>query len=388
MRVITAAVFALELLGAGPFADAPQLQAAQQVDTVAYTAESVRLSVTGAVLGGTLYLPASPGPHPAAVLLPGARDSRFLPGIADALARRGIAVLDLDKRGVGASTGRWDRQPFQGRARDAAAALALLRGHEAIDPARLGLVGHSQGGWIAQMVASQDAGVAFVVLLAAPAQTVRDQILTYERIQHERRGASAAEVERALASLRRQLSLAGGIRPVCRALRLHYICQIIDFDPAPWIARLRTPVLALYGELDPMVPPDLNIPLLREGLSRAGNPDVTIHVFARANHDFFEARTGLWDEYHELSREYVDGFVDMITDWVGARTSVAPRTPAAPCAPPAAHTAAGTSRSALSVLDPDEDAAPVEDPHDAQPQQHEADGVGERRVDRAGPGQV
>lgn len=321
MGIIAQGMLALALQVAAPLAGVQHLGAAQSADTTpGYTAESVRLPVAGAVLGGVLYLPESPGPHPAAVLLPGARDSRFLPGVAEALVRRGIAVLDLDKRGVGSSSGRWDRQSFEGRAQDVVAALASLRLHQSVDTGRIGLIGHSQGGWIAQMVAAEHKGVAFVVLLAAPGQTVREQILTYERIQHERRGVAQADVDRALSSLRRQLTLARAIRPVCRTLRLHYICHIIAFDPAPYIAGLTAPVLALYGELDPMVPPELNIPLVRHGLDRAGNADATLHVFPRANHDFLEARTGLWDEYHELSREYVAGFLEMIVDWVEART--------------------------------------------------------------------
>ncbi|CAN5722806.1 hypothetical protein BH23GEM9_BH23GEM9_12880 [soil metagenome] len=78
-------------------------------------------------------------------------------------------------------------------------------------------------------------------------------------------------------------------------------------------------MLALFGELDPMVPPEPNVTLLCTGFARGGNADVTLHIFPKANHDFLEARSGLWDEYHELGREYVPGFLDIITDWLGAR---------------------------------------------------------------------
>lgn len=297
--------------------------AGQAAGDTHFSSDSVRISVPGAILAGRLHLPLSSGPHPAVVLLPGARESRFLPGVADHLARQGIAVLDLDKRGVGASTGRWDRQSFQGRAADAVAAMDFLRTHPDVDPDLVGLVGHSQGGWIAQMVAAQEPGVAFVVLLAGPAQTVRDQILTYERLLHERRGRSPGEVESAVAGLRRHLNLAAGIRPVCSALRMHYICRIIDFDPASYIARLTVPVLAVFGEVDPMVPPELNIPLLCAGLTRAGNDDVTVHVFPGANHDFYTARTGLPEEHPELEHIHVPGFLELISDWIADRTHAA-----------------------------------------------------------------
>lgn len=304
-----------------------------------FTTDSVRFPVHGAVLGGVIHIPAGKPPHAAVVLLPRAQDSRFLPWIAEDLATRGLAVLDLDKRGVGSSTGRWDRQSFDGRAADAIAAVRYLQAHPAVDPARIGLVGHSQGGWIAQMVAADEPSVAFVVLLAGPGQTVRDQILTYERLLHERRGQSPGEVERAVASLGRQLRLAAAIRPVCSALRLHYICRITHFDPAGYLERITVPVLAVFAEVDPMVPPELNIPLLCAGLRRARNPDVTVRVFPEANHDLLPARTGLPEEYRHLQRKHVPGFRDLIGEWITERTEDGSSAPSqgSDCIQPDAH---------------------------------------------------
>jgi uncharacterized protein len=282
----------------------------------ATTVDSVRVRVPGAVLTGAMHLPTVPGPHAAVVLLPGARESRFLPGIAQALSENGVAVLDLNKRGVGGSSGRWDHQSFHDRAQDGAAAIEFLKAHASVDSTRIGVVGHSQGGWIAQMLAADHPAVSFAVLLAAPGQTVRDQILTYERLLHERRGRPQAEVERKVASLRRQLRIAAALGPVCRGLRLHYICRIVDFDPAPFLRRVSVPVLALFGEVDPMVPPEPNVQLLTDALARAGNRDVTVRVFAHANHDFLRARTGLPEEYAALERTYIPGFLETVVQWV------------------------------------------------------------------------
>lgn len=290
-----------------------------------FTVERVQVAARGATLVGDLYRPLSGGPHAAALFAPGARDSdgSAFTDLFEHLVERGVAVLALNKRGVGGSTGRWDRQTFQGRVEDVLAGVRYLQTRADVDPARVGLLGHSQGGWIAQLAAAQSAEIAFTVLLAGPGQTVRDQILTDERIHLERRGTPPGQVERQIASLRRQLSLAAAGAPVCRALRAHYICHIIRFDPTPALEQLRVPVLALFAELDPMVPPEPNVELLQRALERAGNPDLTIHVFPQANHVFWQARTGLRDEYHQLEPAFVPGFVETVGDWVVERFGVA-----------------------------------------------------------------
>jgi uncharacterized protein len=273
-------------------------------------------------LAAALLLPEAAGPSPAVVFISGSRDALYSP--TDSLPRRlvadGIAVLMLGKRGVGESTGDWRRESFDDRATDVLAAVEFLRRDSRIDATRVGLVAHSQGGWVAQAAAARDESIAFVVLLAGPGQSVRDQILTDERLHMLRRGADERTVDRRIARLRWQLGTLAATAPACRLLRAHYLCHIINFDPAGALARVRAPVLAVYGELDPMVPPDPNAELVRAGLERAGNGDVTILTFPAANHLFWEARTGLRDEYMQLEPRYVAGFVDTIAEWIAVRT--------------------------------------------------------------------
>lgn len=289
-----------------------------------YRVDSVYIGVPGAVLAGRMFIPDGAGPFPGLVMLPGARQSGNLPGVAEHLASHRIAVLDLNKRGVGGSSGSW-KMTFERRTADAVAGLAVLRSTPGVDSVAVGMLGHSQGGWIAQMAASASPDVRFIVMAAGPAQTVFDQVLTYERIQRERRGQPSEDVDRAERALRRQLRLLGRVAGPCRALKLHYVCFMLDHDPAPYLAAIDVPVLALFAELDPMTPPRPNIDLLVEGLD-PGHDDLTIHVFPRANHDFWAATTGLWDEYHLLDQEYVPGFLDAIVEWVHARAEEARRT--------------------------------------------------------------
>jgi uncharacterized protein len=284
--------------------------------------EAVRVQSGRVVLAATLVLPAGDQPHPAVVLVSGAQDGVYAPShpMVQRLARDGIAVLVLGKRGVGESTGSWRRESFEQRAEDVERALELVRGRPEVDARRVGLIGHSQGGWIVQLVAAANPDIPFVVMLAGPGQTVFDQILTDERIHLERRGAAPEVVEQKNRRLRKQLRALSATAPVCRALRAHYLCHIIRFDPTPAIEQMRMPVLALYGELDPEVPPVPNVALVSAALERAGNPDVTIHTFLQTNHLFWIARTGLRDEYMHLNQEFAPGFLDMVSGWITERT--------------------------------------------------------------------
>jgi uncharacterized protein len=287
--------------------------------------DKIRVHSGKVVLAATLVLPAGGGPHPSAVLVSGARDGVFRPShpLVQRLANDGLAVLVLGKRGVGESTGDWRRESFEQRADDVQRAVEWLRSRSEIDPHRVGLIGHSQGGWIVQLVAARDPEIGFAVMLAGPGQTVFDQILTDERIHLERRGHPPEVVEQRVARLRRQLRALSAVAPVCRTVRAHYLCHVIRFDPVPALERVRIPVLALYAELDPEVPPEPNLELVSRAWARAGNTDVTVRVFPRANHQFWIARTGLRDEYRELQEEFVPGFFDTISGWIRERTKAA-----------------------------------------------------------------
>ncbi len=283
--------------------------------------EVVKVTTPGAVLTGRLFLPEGAGPRPAALLLAGARDSRNLPGLAEHLAGLGLVVLDLDKRGVGGSSGNWKGESLTQRSEDAHSAFRFLEGHPEVDSRRIGVVGHSQGAYVAPLLAGKAPSVAFVVLLAGPGEPVRDQVLTHRRIILEREGLSPEAVEGELRGLRRELGMASRFRPVCRALRLSYVCGMIHHDPAPWLEGLQAPVLALFTAFDEMAPPEPNADLVREALARGGNPDATIHVFPEGCHEFMS-----WDgPGTSMGPGYLPGFLELLGDWVGARVELPER---------------------------------------------------------------
>lgn len=347
--------------------------AAEPTEPVPYEVEDVTFENGDVTLAGTLTLPDRQGPHPAVVLISGSgpqnRDEEIasIPDyepfqvIADHLTRHGIAVLRYDDRGVGESTGNHWTATSADFAADAEAGLAFLRRRAEIDPEQVGLLGHSEGGIIAPMIAARNPNVAFIISLAGTAVPGYDVLL----VQNERilraSGATEQEVEAGIAEARRSmdLNLAGDWealedlayetgRRELEALSEeerqalgdadtyleNQIRQAMPFwrtwmhfflthDPAADWAEVEVPVLALFGELDTQVDVGQNKPALEAALDEAGNDDATVVVFPDANHLFLAADTGGPDEYAELDKAFVPGFLDTISDWLLARVDAA-----------------------------------------------------------------
>jgi len=294
--------------------------------------QDIRIGEGDSLLAGTLVLPARPGRVPALVLVSGSgpndRDGRIrgfraYRVIAEHLARSGTAVLLLDRRGVGGSAGNWKHERIEDRTDDTLAAVRWLRRRAEVDPAQVGVMGHSQGGWVAELAAARSRDVAFVVLMAGPGETVRDQILTDERNELLRTGHSPEEAEARARQVDRWLAVADAIAPACRGVGGHPLCYTVEYDPAPALARIHVPVLALFGQLDTMVPPEPNRTLIEAGLRRAGNTQLSVRVFEGANHQFWAAKTGARAEYAQLHPAYVPGFLDTVSEWVASVTAPA-----------------------------------------------------------------
>lgn len=210
------------------------------------------------------------------------------------LVGQGYAVLRLGKKGVGASSGNWRNEDFADRARNVRAALDWAASRTDLDADRVVLYGHSQGGYVIPMVAG-DPRVAALILAAGPARVVRDQIADEAYQSALRSGTGEAKARaRAMRSQRwLDIALAG-----CGAVAYHYLCHVYRHDPSPALAALRKPVLALFGEHDPMVPPATNLERMRELLR--SDPDARVVVLPRSNHMFWTSTTGLPDEYPRL----------------------------------------------------------------------------------------
>lgn len=320
-----------------------------------YEASEVVFANDGITLAGTLIVPDGPGPFPAAVLVSGSgsqdRDESLLGHkpflvLADALARKGIATLRYDDRGVGGSTG----DPFGATtadlATDAKAAVDFLRDQPNIEA--IGIIGHSEGGLIAPIVAVDNADVAFVVLLAGPglpgatvlltqtealmsAEGVPDSVVAWRMGWNDDIIAIAAsdlESVDAAAAIRARLTEAAvdapasmealvtdaGIEEIVGAFTDPWMRFFLAYDPAPALGQLSVPVLAMIGSLDLQVSAAENIPALEEALS--GNVDATIKTLPGLNHLFQNASTGAVSEYAVIDETFDPNTMQTTADWI------------------------------------------------------------------------
>jgi len=336
-------------------------------DTLAVAFDNPR--APGVRLAGTLTLPPGRGPFPAALLITGSgpedRDETVFGHhpfrvLADHLTRRGIAVLRVDDRGVGGSTGSSERATSEDFASDALAGFTFLRAQPRINRRRVGLIGHSEGGLIAPLVASRTRDVAFVVMLAGPG--VRGDSLLLLQSAAARRTMGIAEAslagERELNRRVYDRLLAGDSAGVATALRALVEAQLsalpeaartaagdpatlagtalrqvwnpwmrffAAYDPAPALRRVRCPVLALNGERDVQVTSRENLTGIEAALRAGGNRDVTVRELPGLNHLFQACTSCSVAEYARLEETFAPAALDQVSDWIRARTGLARR---------------------------------------------------------------
>lgn len=291
-----------------------------------YTAEPVTVTTpAGHTLAGTLTRPGGTTPAPAVVMITGSgaqdRDQALLilPGyrpfreIADTLSRSGIAVLRLDDRGFGESTGDIAAATSADLADDIRAALDWLRARDDIDPARLALVGHSEGGMIAPMIAATDTTLAGIVVIAGPSRPGREIIAFQQRYAIDR---SAALDESA-----RDSAFAAAQDGLARlAERSPWIRFFLDHDPLVAARRVRhTPVLVLHGETDMQVPV-VQAAELAAALRDAGNTDVVVRTLPGVNHLLIRDADGNPADYAALDeRRVAPEVLETLVGWLTAR---------------------------------------------------------------------
>jgi len=312
-------------------------------EEVAYenSAQNIRLAAT-------LTIPPGKGPFPAVVLITGSgpqnRDEELLGHrpflvLADYLTRHGIIVLRADDRGVGKSSGVFTTATTADFATDTEAGIAYLKTRPEVNLHKIGLIGHSEGGVIAPMVAERNRDVSFIVMMAGtgvrgdeviPAQAAA--IIEAGGKTHEEAAKAAAqnrellllsEHEKDAAVLEKKLrELADGKLPEAQVgaqvkqLQSPWFQYFLQYDPATALRKVTCPVLALNGAKDTQVLPKQNLPAIRQALEAAGNTHFEIDELPGLNHLFQTAQTGSPDEYAVIDETLSPSALNRIADWI------------------------------------------------------------------------
>ena len=318
-----------------------------------YRQEDVTYAVTGAnvTLAGTLTIPTGAGPFPAVVLISGSgpqdRDESLMGHrpflvLADYLTRHGIVVLRADDRGVGKSTGNHAAATTVDFALDAEAGIGYLMTRAEVSKQKVGLLGHSEGGIIAPMVAVRNPSVAFMVLLAGSGVPGDEIIVAQSSLIAEAGGIPRDQVDENTRNLRSILelikrepdeavlhakireALTGKIPQAqidlqIKVLTTPWFRYFLTYDPAATLRRVTKPVLAMNGEKDLQVPPKQNLDPIRAALAAAGNTRAEIVEMPGLNHLFQTAKTGSPIEYGTIEETMAPAVLDKIARWIASQ---------------------------------------------------------------------
>ncbi|MFT6872817.1 MAG: pimeloyl-ACP methyl ester carboxylesterase [Roseivirga sp.] len=317
------------------------------------TFENAKDNIT---LAGTLTLPNTGENHPIAILITGSgpqnRDQAvfghksFLV-LADHLTRQGIAVLRYDDRGVNESTGSFSEATTADFATDVQSAIDYLKTRSDIDPTQIGLVGHSEGGIIAPMVAANSKDVAFMVILAGTGvsgfETNLIQAVTLRGFPVEDEEAYKAFITEALTiasadkdvdAVRKELTafydqspffemMAGQspqrdqiLKGLVDARTTPWARYFVNYNPADMFALVECPVLSLNGTKDMQVVPDINQAGIKAALEKGKNKDFQVIALEGLNHMFQTAETGAMNEYDNIEETFSPKALQLISDWI------------------------------------------------------------------------
>lgn len=299
-------------------------------------------------LAATLTLPQGKGPFPAVVLITGSgpqdRDEALLGHrpflvLSDYLTRHGIAVLRADDRGVAKSTGNFTTATTADFATDTEAGIAYLKTRPEINQHKIGLIGHSEGGVIAPMVAARNHDVAFIVMMAGtgvPGDAVLAEqtklILLADGASQEtaekqktanleltalvKQETDPAVLEKKIRErLSRQLSEAQ-LSASIMEMNSVWMRYFIAYDPAAALSKVACPVLVLNGEKDLQVPPKQNLPAIRKALEAGGNKHFEIVELPGLNHLFQTAKTGSPSEYAQIEETIAPVALETMANWI------------------------------------------------------------------------
>lgn len=317
--------------------------------------------IAGIKLAGTFTYPKEKKKFPAVILVTGSgaqdRDETIFNHkpflvIADYLTRNGIAVLRYDDRGVGKSTGNFAAATSADFTTDALSAVEYLKTRSEVDPAKIGIIGHSEGGMIAPMAASSSDDIAFIVLLAGPGMKGSDLLALQTELILKANGIKQDEVDKSLKASNSAYKIIieepdsalaykeleklynddladlseeeknkpensrGNFEQTAKTLLSPWFRFFLKADPKDYLENLLIPVLGINGEKDLQVPPKENLAGIEDALKSAGNKNYKIVELPGLNHLFQNSKTGNPNEYGEIEETFSPNALKIISDWV------------------------------------------------------------------------
>jgi len=332
-----------------------------------YYSEDVRFENTKdtVALYGTLTLPNKEGQFPAVVLISGSgpqnRDEELMGHkpflvLSDYLTKNGIAVLRYDDRGTAKSKGIFSKGTSFDFSNDAEAAFNYLLTRKEILPNKIGLMGHSEGGLIAPMIAARNNKVAFVVMLAGTGLSGDQIMLLQQELIARADGAKESDIEKTKSvnkavfdiirknenpsnlnseltsylknelekdtTLAKALGMSGddNIKSTIKQITSPWFLYFLKYDPQPALTQVTCPVLAINGGKDLQVPPKENLAAIKKALKKGGNKNFVTKELPGLNHLFQECKTGSPNEYGEIEQTFSPTALAEILSWINLQT--------------------------------------------------------------------
>jgi hypothetical protein len=328
-----------------------------------YNSEEVLFEneIDGVVLAGTLTFPKEGNNFPAVIMISGSggqdRNEELLGHkpflvIADFLTRNGIAVLRFDDRGIAQSTGDHSTATSEDFAKDVLAAVNFLKTRNEIDKTKIGLIGHSEGGMIAPLVAVQSQDVAFIIMMAGlgiPGDSIlylqgeliqraegtsEEEILKSVKLQREifsivKNSKNDEKLDKDLrekfyaeyaAMTEEEKSKLGDpevyLNMQIKTITSPWFKYFLRFDPAPVLEKVKCPVLGINGENDLQVPPKENLSAIESALKKGGNKNIETKMLPGLNHLFQTSTTGKISEYSQIEETISPIALETMLDWI------------------------------------------------------------------------
>jgi len=298
-------------------------------------------------LAGTFTYPQTNKPYPVVVLISGSgpqnRNSEILGHqsfwvISDYLTRNGIGVLRFDERGIGKSEGDFANATSFDFATDVEAAVAYLKNKSGVDIGKIGLVGHSEGGMIAPIVASRDKSISFIVLLAGPGIPCSELLIEQNYLVGKTQGMTeeqlheAQKVNQSLYTILKSKESNEVIKPKLKAIleqnrltdsdaQLHQMLSpwfrtFIQYEPAVYLEQVKCPILVLNGEKDIQVAAQSNTNGIKKATDKGKNKKVELKIYPQLNHLFQTCTTCSVDEYGSLEETFSPLVLSDIKNWI------------------------------------------------------------------------